>query len=1263
MEYINYMLRPQALAGEPSFATYGDAANPNVIFILGTVGDGTTKGTNRVFTIDTAKLEEDIKTLTEQVASDSEQADELSAMIKNIIAGTGLNEEGNYDADIDDNLLKKCKSINEAVKILSAAFQSISGSTNLKGEESNTLDIAVTKTDDGAIIKGNVKISDYGSYDPDFNDNILVKMNDGLFASVDLDYDEITSTLKFTASGRKEDGKAGVRIIEKQFTLGQVSVLDDVSYNSDKEVLILKFRKKDGTVITKEVPMSDIITEWDVENPTESPVTLKKTRSKEGLDKLSGTLKISSDSDNILKVSPTSGALFVKGTTDNILHRNEWKLDDVLDALAEKDEQNLSEAKAYTDAESNRARTEESKLQENINIVSAKADNVLAEAKAYTDAESQRAREAEADLLDKITNISDVATADCLDKAKAYTDQKFQEANSYADAKLVEAKEYADGKLTEAQAYADKEIAHASEITNNAIAAEKQRAESAEALLQNNINTLDGKVTELSNSVDQKITDAKAYTDDKVATVTKAVEDEKNRAEGVESEIKENVSKLHDSLAGLTEVVSSNLAEAKAYTDEKIAALDVSSDAGIEAAKAYADKIVETEKARAEGVETEIKGNVTKLHDALTGLSQTVDANVESAKAYTDQKVAEEKSRAEAAEKAIQDSVTNVHNEVTALTTTVEANLTEAKSYADQAVATEQARAEAAEKALSDQIAELSGNTSNCLEESKAYTDEKVAEVNTSIDAEKTRAEAAEKALDDKITATDARITSSLEEAKAYTDEKAVEVAESIEAEKARAEAAETSLDARITSSLEEAKAYTDEKVTEVQTALDGIADKIDVINGNEAEEGSIKNAIKVAKDYTDELIGLHETEANEKFDTMNKALQDEIAKSTISKLDTDSIQMVVSQSVENGTVVSANLRVSDAHGNIIQVNNGGAFATVDFNYDAASNTITFYNGLTEQPVRYQLNSSSIITDGHYDEATKSIILEINVNGVDKQIIIPAADLVKEWGVGRKPESVVILTKEKVDNVDTIFADVAVGTSENNLIQKVSGSLFASKNATDHIYSGTTTVKAKIDELDAAIKAEEARAKEVENAHGAAISSNTQAINVINGDKDTIGSINHACYLVAENMKHLINDETDRATGVENALGQRLDRLEGGADQPGSVQNALQQAKDYADQKYKDATAYTDSQVSGILDSVENGYMPTGATVNADDNTLTILFGDEKRNFVIDLSPIINKALQQAKYTGIENENAIVHVDNDDMTISVDPKLVDGGTY
>lgn len=173
-------------------------------------------------------------------------------------------------------------------------------------------------------------------------------------------------------------------------------------------------------------------------------------------------------------------------------------------------------------------------------------------------------------------------------------------------------------------------------------------------------------------------------------------------------------------------------------------------------------------------------------------------------------------------------------------TGSVAAALVEAKSYTDQEVASEEARAVAAEQALDARldVIEGSGNGSvaKALSDANSYTDQEVS-------AEETARIAADDVLSGRLDVIEGSgegsVAKALVDAKAYTD---AEVA----TEKSRAEGVESSLQSQI-----------DAITGGASGSLSSVNARLDVLEGSETTAGSVAKALKDAKDYVDDVIGI----------------------------------------------------------------------------------------------------------------------------------------------------------------------------------------------------------------------------------------------------------------------------------------------------------------------------------------------------------------------------------------------------------------------
>lgn len=207
MKYIRREFLPDSLVGEPTLYFYGDSDEPNAILALG-VGD------RRIATIDVGAVSDRVDEIETSETENSERLDKAITTLKDVINAAGLTFDENkiqnqvtYEPDVKDELIGDTTSLGEAIAVISKFAQDSFKSTNLIPVESKSIAVSYTATDKGMELKPSVKFSTYGDADTlDDNNNILGLKPDGIYATVNLEYDPEKCELSFVTSGMK-DGK------------------------------------------------------------------------------------------------------------------------------------------------------------------------------------------------------------------------------------------------------------------------------------------------------------------------------------------------------------------------------------------------------------------------------------------------------------------------------------------------------------------------------------------------------------------------------------------------------------------------------------------------------------------------------------------------------------------------------------------------------------------------------------------------------------------------------------------------------------------------------------------------------------------------------------------------------------------------------------------------------------------------------------------------------------------------------------------------
>lgn len=255
--YFEDNFKPFSLVGEPAVAFYGDSKSPKAMIAIG-VAD------KKVFYIDTNELSESIDDIASKTEEEEGEITNSLDLIKNIITACGLTLDENkktnrvtYDTDVKDDVIGNAKSLAEAINLLSKFIQKGFNDNELKVDDTESIKLSY-KPDatDGKKLTAEVKLSNSGdSDDTDFNDNIICKKSDGLYAAANLEYDEEKHTLTFTSSGYK-DGKYKDDAHKKVINLDEHTIVSAENHHHNIELVINKIAGTNKYVISGDVRLS-----------------------------------------------------------------------------------------------------------------------------------------------------------------------------------------------------------------------------------------------------------------------------------------------------------------------------------------------------------------------------------------------------------------------------------------------------------------------------------------------------------------------------------------------------------------------------------------------------------------------------------------------------------------------------------------------------------------------------------------------------------------------------------------------------------------------------------------------------------------------------------------------------------------------------------------------------------------------------------------------------------------------------------------------
>lgn len=147
----------------------------------------------------------------------------------------------------------------------------------------------------------------------------------GIAANVKLDYDKTTNILTFSISDTN-----GVMHAETH-KLNSASFIDDISYNTEKQTITIRYKDEDGNVQKTDIDLSTILDDWEVSSEAHN-VKLNKQSNPGKKDILTADAKIKAKTDDNYQIlEDRDHELYVKGTADNIHYKNGEYVDKALD--------------------------------------------------------------------------------------------------------------------------------------------------------------------------------------------------------------------------------------------------------------------------------------------------------------------------------------------------------------------------------------------------------------------------------------------------------------------------------------------------------------------------------------------------------------------------------------------------------------------------------------------------------------------------------------------------------------------------------------------------------------------------------------------------------------------------------------------------------------------------------------------------------------------------------------------------------------------
>ena len=265
--------------------------------ILVEKGDGLfVKGTaDNVKYSDNSSVKDEISSTKETLDSEIKRAQNAEKEVSDAISDIRTTIGSGFTTDTHENITCKIEHLSDEVA---------SKVTSVTAKD-NTVIVDNTDTNNPKV---GIKVS---SFKRDGNiPNLISIQDDGIFAAVDLAYDEEHNALTFTTTNAT-----------KTINLTMNSIVDSIYYDNTKEAIIIEYTVNGKKMPNVEVPVRTLINEWTVSDNTDGAIKLtKKVNNKTALDNsqdiLSAEIIIDKVHDDNMIVND-NGALYVSSRKIN----------------------------------------------------------------------------------------------------------------------------------------------------------------------------------------------------------------------------------------------------------------------------------------------------------------------------------------------------------------------------------------------------------------------------------------------------------------------------------------------------------------------------------------------------------------------------------------------------------------------------------------------------------------------------------------------------------------------------------------------------------------------------------------------------------------------------------------------------------------------------------------------------------------------------------------------------------------------------------
>ena len=459
--------------------------------ILVEKGDGLfVKGTaDNVKYSDNSSVKDEISSTKETLDSEIKRAQNAEKEVSDAISDIRTTIGSGFTTDTHENITCKIEHLSDEVA---------SKVTSVTAKD-NTVVVDNTDTNNPKV---GIKVS---SFKRDGNiPNLISIQDDGIFAAVDLAYDEEHNALTFTTTNAT-----------KTINLTMNSIVDSIYYDNTKEAIIIEYTVNGKKMPNVEVPVRTLINEWTVSDNTDGAIKLtKKVNNKTALDNsqdiLSAEIIIDKVHDDNMIVND-NGALYVSSRKINDVSS---RLDAEIERSIAKDGEHtnlintnkasIAQLDKDVKAEVARATAKDTELTSSVSAIEKKVTDIgTSSDKVKSDLASEiaRATAKDTELTSSVSaiekKVTDIGTSsDTVKSDLASEIDRAKEKEGELEASLIAETTRAEKEETSIKTNLEKESTRATtaeSALSNAITDETARAKAKEGELEASVN--DAKLT------------------------------------------------------------------------------------------------------------------------------------------------------------------------------------------------------------------------------------------------------------------------------------------------------------------------------------------------------------------------------------------------------------------------------------------------------------------------------------------------------------------------------------------------------------------------------------------------------------------------------------------------------------------------------------------------------------------------------------------------------------------------------------------------